>query len=413
MTSFRYIPNEVRIEDWGESFTPILDFSVAAWTADSVLCLARVFDGSSIDWRVRESILRVTMAVARFVPSNYAQPSGEPFSSFSMCQMAAELGLDASSTQGVQRSLRVLALASKTRDGASYSEACERLRAARHGVPFLEKLRQSPRKATVWALVGAGPRLPVDEPHSPTSPAPHHGDTHDSATGDGTDMQKTVAGAVESHESVVESHESAVESHESAVADGRASDTAHRRSSCRDSDRLNCVDADCRHGHSPQLVVETNAIGKRAATTSTLFSPSLTLSEWQKEEGYRQLLRLVPCGPGNREQETRKAYNRRLEQGYTPEALIEGAKRHLSTAKGRDRTRFPFHFLDTDALFHSCCGEIPECIRLSYLARIEGAWWYNFSHGRDLDPIECPSEATSDEALKAVERMVISGVKSL
>lgn len=423
MSTFRYLPNETRIEDWGNTFEPILDFSVADWTSNAVITLTRAFSGSSVDPRVRESILRVTMAIARFVPSNYALPCGRPFASFSVRQMAVELKLDASSTQSIQKSLRVLSLSTKSRDGASYSEAYELLWSARQGTPLIfTSDERNKRRATIWELIGAESRTRGGV--SRTAAATSSG----GATGNDTKSAETGKRVAERRASVatgnqcvagadppaVESSRDVVETDQAVVESDKPNGTTRTRGNGWTDRSSSRGDVSSSHAqYSRSVVKSATPYDTSTTTTSSLFSPSITLSEEEKEEGYQQILWLFPCAPGDRDKETRAAYSRRLEQGYSPAAIAKGASHHLMTSKGRNRTRFPLVFLDNDSLFHSYCGKIPKVIRSSYLTRLPWGWGYGFSRGQDLDSVDCPINATPYEALIAVERMVKSGVKSL
>lgn len=103
------------------------------------------------------------------------------------------------------------------------------------------------------------------------------------------------------------------------------------------------------------------------------------------EESYQIVLSCFPRGAGTKGLETRHAFDMRLAQGWTPEAIVAGARRYCSletVPSGRSaKWTYPLRWLLDDDHFKAMCPR-TECVPMADSGSFKAFFAYDAMSGR-------------------------------
>lgn len=374
-------------------YLPLLTREMAEWTSNASLSLGRSLGGGRADPMVYANAQRVVAAFSRFCSNDIVLPDGTQFATFSIRQMASEIGLSPTSTQPVQRALRLLSLDTKSIDGSAYIEACELLRHGLDGTPLVQLVykSESRRLASAWKPVGIRPRAHVTDARSAGAAAEERPTAAKERTTAATNL-KTVASGL-----------------------GTAIATVNEEGGGRE-DSSSTPNVKNQKNSTPEAgesAAKSAAEESGSAATShsqSQLTPSLHGSD---ESGYDRVVDLFRCAPGKKSVETRQAYYKRVAEGYSADTLAKGVSKYIAHTPREEQIRFPLLFLSDASLVRAWCGRPPQTLRPENLKMDnEGFWTYPFSAGSSAGYVDCPRHASLEEAFEAVKTMIDRGYRS-
>lgn len=376
---------------------PVLTREMTEWVSYASLAIGRLLGGGLVDRRVFANAQRVVATIPRFSAHNLVLPNGTQFATFSYRQLARELGLSPTSSESAQRAIRLLSLNTESSDGVEYVEACMLLNSGLGGTPIVRRLfkSNSPSMASAWEMVGIRP-----SPYAGVAGAFEPVAT--SRTTVAADL-KTVARKSSSVEANVETVASETRSGIATADTEKDYSSASDSGSSSKTSRREMNDAQ-------QSVVTSTAKTEPPGTTPPLYPQPSPLPCKGEDDGYNRIIALFRHDPGVKSVETRDAYDRYIERGYSADELFQGITAYLSHTPSKKQARFPFTFLSDPALVKAWCGRPTRKLSPELLKRdSEGYWIYPFSSGASTGYVECPRGASKAEAFKAVERAVEEG----
>ena len=388
--------------------SPVLTREMAEWISDASLSVGRILGGGRADPRVYANAQRVIVAISRFSARNVILPAtGGQFATFSYRQLARELGLSPTSTESVQRAVRLLGLRTVCSDGDEYVEACKLLRSGLDGTPLLRRLYKSdsPRLASAWEPVGIRP-LPYAEAGGGTETTVEAPTTVAAASETAAANPDTVTVELETvaikSGSVAPYEDSKVAT--ISIESTSAPDTSSTPTSIIQKDG---------GGSTDESVARGNGEGE-ALDATTSFCPHAPLPSnvpgKREIDGYSRVISLFKYAPGKKDEETRRAYANCVEQGYSADSLAEGIAAYFSSTPREEQARFPITFISDMALVMAWCKKPPRKLNPELLRQdADGFWLYPFSTGASTGYVECCRDASREEAFEAVERMVREG----
>lgn len=380
---------EIRIEESATVFPSVLTTETAAWVASSTASLFRALRSGRVDARACERLQEMVVFIARFTPADILLADGRQRACFTYRQLSEELGLDADSTQAVQRALRTLSLSPKPTDPYSYRLASDLISRERGGVPILRPLIKSDRRgqASIWELVDIRPRRVF-------------------VSGEASVVESS-GPVVESNRSVVESRKPVVKKCQPVVPPLECDCTTIQRENSDTQASASCEDNVSTRSESNQSVVRASANGNKLSTPTFSISHTLSL----RARGYREVVAPFQCSPGMREEETVKAYESLIDRGYSPEAILSGIEKYMAVTPPSEQKRFPLKFFEDADLVRGWCGKPEKRVNAKALLPTTDGWFYPFDGG--LDRVRCDRSASREEAAEAVRKMVARGDKEL
>lgn len=105
----------------------------------------------------------------------------------------------------------------------------------------------------------------------------------------------------------------------------------------------------------------------------------------KSSKDFDAFLRLFPKGAGVKLGETKERYNKLIGMGISPEALYDGAARHLNDEAVPNQSRYPLHYLNREEVIGPLLKRRPwkfEKDRMKLLP--DGMWMYVFPGCADL-----------------------------
>lgn len=141
--------------------------------------------------------------------------------------------------------------------------------------------------------------------------------------------------------------------------------------------------------------------------SATPCSPVDDFESPREEDCFRELLEIFPLEPGRCMPQTRKAYDGLVARGYTPQQLVEGARRCRAELPKSEAPRFPMRFLEDPDAVRAWCGPTPERFDSKLLLETsDGHWLYRFREGPMI--IGKTSAMSRDGAIEVVKGRLLS-----
>lgn len=394
-SDYRDILGDVEIEEPPGVFLPMFTHEMSDWLSEASSSIGNALGGGRVSRRTYLLIQRVVIAVALFAPSDVLLPDGRQRATFSVRQMAEAVGASSNSTKKVQQALRVLCLETSGRDAATYRRAYELLKSERDGQPLLASLYKSDSRklSSAWELCGIRPRPLINRTDEET--VGHQQQTvtpNDLSVGldsqTVTENDRTVADLLDP---------------ESATVDWRQQHEQLGSSVGTCNNEAGCI------GNPATTVANASQTCNQLSTTLNSYAPNPSSSE-RADDWYERLKQLFPHRPGEKETETRSAFDRLVSRGYEPAKLYNGARSYVNSAPIVERARFPLTFLRNTELVRAWCGKPPRLLDQRKLAKMDGGYW-TYEFGQGIGFVDCPPTATREEAFEAVRRMVSDGLR--
>lgn len=332
--------------DGSGAFLPALTPELLEWLTGSAESISRALLRAGINDRTYRSVLRAAMAIGGFVPDLYVLADGRQRADFSIRQLGRALGHGENSLGVVQQALRVLSLTTRQSDPGCYRAACEALAAERAGNPIVRCIHKSSNRgeSSIWELVDIRPRENSSDPTV-------------------SDFSDPVSG---SSETVVD-------------FDGTASDYDKTVSEKSAGNRRDCTAMPARVEHSrPKYAQEEGAVPESGTSLSCAASDNCR--SWENNTApnsstntkllygreFDQFINAYGHGPGCKREETYRAFQGRIRQGYTAEQLIKAAGRYQAAPYQSDlgeRYVYPLKFLEDVECLRAYCsraGNVSE-----------------------------------------------------
>lgn len=137
---------------------------------------------------------------------------------------------------------------------------------------------------------------------------------------------------------------------------------------------------------------------------------------------YARLKGLFPCAPGAKEGETYRKFLERVEAGYNPEDIVDGAWDYLASpgVPPSEKWRYPLKWLSDDDAFRAFVRCVPEPplsampaheragrAKFVHCGNDRESFWLVMERGGAQTEVDCDPDRTVEEARAAFELQLL------